>query len=258
MARYASLIDKVERTLSNSKPIVKLSVLLRNRLLRIIAYSLVKDHTVEKSGELFLMQKVGRLLHSVVDVGANKGEWSDLVLSQASNNLSKVLLIEPGKAAFAIAQRKFEQDGRCTLLNVGVTDFDGMLAFNEEDNASETSSFVATFIGGDAMTYAPVRKLDSILKEINFGYVDFLKIDCEGFDFKVISGASEQLKAQQVGILQFEYNFMWIKAGSTLKAAFDFLLSCNYEVYLLNDKGLSHFDVDFYQEFFNYSNFVAV
>ena len=258
MAVYAAFIDRAERILSNSRLVVKFCVLLRNRLLRIIAYSLVKSHRVEASGELLLVQKLSHLLRTVIDVGANKGEWSEMVLAQPSSNIKKLMLIEPGKGVFTIVERKFGKDERCTLFNMGLSDHDGMLAFNEKKGASPTSSFSAT-LGQDTLaTLTPVRKLDSLLKETNFGYVDFLKIDCEGFDFKVISGAYEHIKARQVGIVQFEYNCMWIKAGSTLKAAFDLLLSCNYEVYLLNHKGLSRFDVDFYQEFFNYSNFVAV
>jgi FkbM family methyltransferase len=258
MASYRHLIDKAERTLSNSKFVVKLSVLLRNRLVRIIAYSLVKDHTVENSGELLLISKISHLLKTVIDVGANKGEWSEMVLNKCSSSLERLILAEPGKTAFSIIQEKFKGDNRFTLLNIGLSDDDGMLVFNEEENASETSCFLPNASTAQSENYTVVRKLDSILKELNVDFVDFLKIDCEGFDFKVIKGASEHIKSHKIGIIQFEYNTMWIEAGSTLKATFDFLKSFNYEVYLLNDKGLAGYDVDYYKEFFGYSNFVAV
>ena len=35
-------------------------------------------------------------------------------------------------------------------------------------------------------------------------YVDVLKIDVEGFEFEVLQGASDALKAKKVGVIQYE------------------------------------------------------
>ncbi|MFM5891544.1 MAG: FkbM family methyltransferase, partial [Dolichospermum sp.] len=51
-----------------------------------------------------------------------------------------------------------------------------------------------------------VSTIDQEIKNRNWDYIDFLKIDCEGYDLKVLMGSKEVLSLQKkVGIIQFEY-----------------------------------------------------
>lgn len=96
------------------------------------------------------------------------------------------------------------------------------------------------------------------VERLQLEYIDFLKIDAEGYDLHVLRGASKLLAQQKIGVIQFEYNIPWKTVNSTLKEAFELLKSFGYQVFLLKNAGL--FDIKFNgeNEYFDYSNYVAI
>ncbi|CAN5721232.1 hypothetical protein BH10BAC3_BH10BAC3_33890 [soil metagenome] len=78
---------------------------------------------------------------------------------------------------------------------IGLSDTNGrLLFFFEETDAGEQSSFVVSIYHTDYEVHsAPVTTLDSYCAEKEIERIDFLKIDCEGFDYKVLLGAKELL-----------------------------------------------------------------
>jgi hypothetical protein len=70
----------------------------------------------EQSGlSLFAPGHVGKL-RNVVDVGANTGQWSSMLLNCVTPE--KLVIIEPLPDAFAALQKKFRNNGRAELHNV--------------------------------------------------------------------------------------------------------------------------------------------
>lgn len=59
-------------------------------------------------------------------------------------------------------------------------------------------------------------------------HIDLLKIDAEGYDFNVLSGAKSMLSSHAVELVQFEYNHRWIENRKLLKDAFGLLLALGY------------------------------
>jgi len=57
----------------------------------------------------------------------------------------------------------------------------------------------------------PVLTVDQLMIREGLDYIDFLKIDTEGFDLMVIEGAQKSLSQHKVGILLFELNTVWPK-----------------------------------------------
>lgn len=72
-------------------------------------------------------------------------------------------------------------------LELAVADFDGVgaLIYNEQD--PDQSSVALDAPVGDARTVV-VRRLDSVLEEHNVEHIDFLKIDAEGAEARVLGG----------------------------------------------------------------------
>lgn len=73
----------------------------------------------------------------------------------------------------------------------------------------KSQSFVVnpTFQHGDIDTglrYS-IRTLDSYVKEHHISKIDFLKIDAEGSDYKIILGGLGMIKNDRVAFIQFEY-----------------------------------------------------
>ncbi len=72
----------------------------------------------EQSGlSLFAPGHVGKL-RNVVDVGANTGQWSSMLLNCVTPE--KLVIIEPLPDAFAALQKKFRNNGRAELHNVAI------------------------------------------------------------------------------------------------------------------------------------------
>ncbi|MHB8141280.1 MAG: FkbM family methyltransferase, partial [Vulcanimicrobiaceae bacterium] len=103
-----------------------------------------------------------------------------------------------------------------------------------------------------------VTTLDAEIDRLRWPSVDFVKIDAEGYDFRILRGARESLDAKRIALVQFEYNRAWQLAGDTLFGAFSFLKERGYATYLLKREGLFTLNYALYEEYFEYSNYVAV
>lgn len=101
----------------------------------------------------------------------------------------------------------------------------------------ESESFIVnpTFIHGDVdtgMRYS-LSTLDTYVTDAHIQHIDMLKIDTEGFDYKVLLGARHTLSAGKIDCIQFEY---W--NGSR---KFHDLLSSTYDLYLMMEPRLLSF-----------------
>ena len=68
--------------------------------------------------------------------------------------------------------------------------------------------------------------------------IDFLKIDAEGHDHLVLTGARTLLERGAIEIIQFEYNYRWIGARRYLKDVFDDLGPLGYEIGKVTPRGI--------------------
>jgi hypothetical protein len=133
-----------------------------------------------------------------------------------------------------------------------------MTAFYEEPDAGETSSATSLHTVRARRREIAVVTVSELLERSGWDQLDVLKVDAEGWDFKVLLGASEYLATRRISVVQFEYGPAWAEAGCTLKAALDYLHGHGYAVLALSSSGAVRFDYARLGEFFSYSNFVAV
>lgn len=135
-----------------------------------------------------------------------------------------------GGGAAALEQLHDRLDGRIEIVEAAVGDTEGSAAFMERPNASELSSLVddptTRRIPGRAV---PMVTVDSLLESRRLECVDFVKVDVEGYDGRVLAGAARALQRQRLGIVQFEYNRPWALAGSTLGHELRRLTSAGYQ-----------------------------
>jgi FkbM family methyltransferase len=168
---------------------------------------------------------------TILDVGANVGEWTKALL-EVANNLaipSRVYCFEPCLETFGqLADRAYKWQN-VTLINEACSRRVGTATMHVYGSAFGTNSLAD-----------PVDNLKAISEEVNLTTIDLycesnaiekidlLKIDAEGHDFEVIAGASEMLNRRAVRILQFEYNHRWIGSRNYLRDVFSFLIPKGY------------------------------
>jgi len=253
---FKQTLHYIQHNLAKSKLATDLAIKLRNQCNSIIAYHLAETSDHHENGELWLIRMIAPNCFRFMDIGAYIGDYTECFLNYAPQGCLG-LVFEPGESAFQEIEKKFSNNLNLTLIQAACSDSIGEAVFYDIYPMQSSSLGKCKQNSGIAKT-VKVSTLDQEIKNINWDYIDFLKIDCEGYDLHVLKGGKEILSQQKVGIIQFEYGEYWASSGSTLLSCFEFLNSFQYEVFLLGKNGLLKFNYELYGEYFRYSNFVAI
>jgi FkbM family methyltransferase len=165
----------------------------------------------EQSGlSLFAPGHVGKL-RNVVDVGANTGQWSGMLLNCVTPE--KLIIIEPLPDAFSVLQKKFGNNRRVELHNVAIGERESVEALKITRDTTGASLLqpreeMRAVIGSNWTITSEVEvkmtTLDRLL--VDFAEVSLLKIDVQGYEKPVLAGAKQTLARTK--FLLIELNFM--------------------------------------------------
>jgi len=250
----AKRVNAVVRRVARSRRLTRGAALVRNQCEMVIACHLAPSAHSDHNGERWLVEAMSPEITRFVDVGANVGLWSALVL--AHNPQAVGLAVEPGAEAIEQLRRRLPPAVR--VVEAAAGDAHGVMSFFEQPGAGEASSAIETWAHGGVAREVPVVTIDALMEQERWSHLDLLKIDAEGYDARVIAGAEQTLREQRIDVLQFEYNRPWRQAGCTLGAVTLLLQTVGYTLYVLRAGGLERYDYPRFGEFFGYSNFVAV
>lgn len=258
-SRARQSLDGVHRFVGRSRFLTTVAVKVRNQCEAVIGAALADGVDPEANGELWLIRSLGGRIKRFVDVGANVGDWTRLVLS--SNLQAEGLCFEPAPSALAVLQERARTWPTVRVMPRAVADAGGSMEFIDYGDAALTSgeaSVVAEAGRPATRLTVPVVTLDDECDAAGWGEVDLLKVDAEGNDWRVLRGARKLIRARAIRVIQFEYGAFWIQAGGTLTSTISFLEDCGYSVFRLRRWGLSPVELSRYGEYFRYSNYVAV
>ena len=137
----------------------------------------------------------------VIDVGANIGIFT-LKSSKKVGEKGKVVAFEPKKRNYDLLSRniRINKCQNVLPLNIAVSDSNcnGTLyvkSVSLHNTLLEQTDFETDTIKTETVK---VRKLSSVLKNLNIKHVDFLKIDAEGCELSVLKGLEEFLLRKQI------------------------------------------------------------
>ena len=159
---------------------------------------------------LFKPGHVGKL-RTVVDVGANVGQWSSMLLNCVTPE--KLIIIEPLPDAFVLLQRKFGKNSRVQLHNVAVGERESVETLKITRDTTGASLLqpreeMRAVIGSNWTITSEVQvkmtTLDRLLVDLE--EVSLLKIDVQGYEKPVLAGARQTLAKTK--FLLVELNFM--------------------------------------------------
>jgi FkbM family methyltransferase len=245
----------VQSVIARSRLGVWCVVKIRNQCRAILGRahgSTVTDMAV--NGEAAIIEHINKSIRLVVDVGANRGEWTQMALR--STTVEACLLFEPSDSALSALQQRFAAEPRVVIIGAAAGDCAAQLSFYEEPGGGETSTLVAgTSLRGEERTVR-VTTLEAEIDRLGWSTVDYLKIDAEGYDFHVLRGARRLLEHKRIALGQFEYGSAWASSGSTLTYAMKWLKDVGYQCFLLKNRKLYLPRPNVYGEYFGYSNYV--
>lgn len=210
-----------------------------------IEYKIFAEGYYEKEVTL-LMHNYIESGDTVMDIGANIGVHS-LSLSKMVGSSGKVYSFEP----IPFLREKFEQNrilNRCN--NIGVqpfalsdTNYTIKTAFSE--NANNGTFFIENNVKGE--TEIDCVKGDDWVIEKQLDSLKLIKIDVEGFEYKVLTGLKNTIQKFKP-VLIFEYDSAYINRADSRPEDFNhiFFTDLNYKLYTIEKCVLTPF-TDFNQ-----------
>lgn len=250
-------LDKVQTRLATSPRAVRCAVKVRNQAQKIISGSMTDGGDASRNGEYRIIQALIPHCRRAMDIGAHRGDWTAAVLECAAGEGLNVIAYEPGALVVEALKAHFAGNSCVEIRPVAVGAQSGTISFFEDDSDPTQSSAIPS---RDALKQREVSvvTVDDECRRLEWTELDFLKIDAEGLDAYVLRGASEMTRNQAVRFIQFEYNSRWRDAGATLKHCVRQLESQGYHVWRIMQRGLCETKLDFYSEYWGYSNYLAV
>jgi FkbM family methyltransferase len=148
-------------------------------------------------------------LRVVVDVGANRGDWSDAILRLCHPDI--VYAFEPNPSVFQILEARLAPRGvRCIQAAVGATEGRVTLRVEAQSELSSVRELSARGRALHGIESAPTRQvdvplvtLDSALHDLN--EISLLKLDVQGYEADVLAGARRTLSRTRCLVTEVMY-----------------------------------------------------
>jgi FkbM family methyltransferase len=203
----------------------------------------------EKNGEYFLidclLSVASKRTLTLIDVGANRGEWTLHANKVALEKKVKFTgyLFEPALDSYRFLKKTFLNDGHILVDHIALLDVTKDIDLKIVGPLAGTNSVFHQ----PELTPKSIEKIKAIrlsdhpeIKSIQS--IDLLKVDTEGADFRVITGAYELFADEKIEMCQFEYNQRWIFAKNFLKDVFDLIPKESYFVGKLHATKIEIYD----------------
>lgn len=158
-------------------------------------------------GEIELMWQLLEPGMTVVDVGAFVGVMA-LVAAQRVGPQGRVVAFEPGSHSIIrfVANKELNRADNVTIVAAAVGDRYGCVPYYYRHTSPDQSSVGYHRENAACPIIVPVVPLDELLAEMDVRQIDFIKIDVEGAERSVISGANKLLSGPCAPMLVVEFN----------------------------------------------------
>ena len=227
---------RVYAKLFGRKIFTKFNKFLYHLSLRGLGVLNFQEENVTQDEVKWLKSYIPKIENPVIfDVGANVGEYSKLILSL--NKISQIYAFEPHPGAFKKLKSSINfPNFKAINVGVGHEGSETFLYSHINDTASAHSSlyedvFEVLHHSKSAAQKVQIVTLDKIVQEHKIDRIDLLKIDTEGHELAVLTGALESIKNLKVKAIHFEFNEMNIVSKTTFRDFWNILV--DYKLYRL-------------------------
>jgi len=218
------------------------------------------DFDFRSNGELRVLRTLEAFEPTCIfDVGGNTGDWSRMVAELFPRAMIHAFEIVPD------TYRQFVESTR-HLPNVIANDFglssdDEVVHINVGRQSDTATAFKIEGMRSHDEYYGRTvpcraRRGATYVEERGVERIDFLKIDVEGMDLRVIRGFGDQLRRAR--LVQFEYGIFNIASHDLLSDFCRHFTQSGFVVGKIFPRHVKFFDYHFDMENFHGSNYVAV
>jgi FkbM family methyltransferase len=159
----------------------------------------------------------------VVDVGANKGEYTDFFYTKLKTT-GKIYSIELDKTTAIYLENKYINQKNIVVINKAISDINGEIDYylgreiTLNNILGHDTSLRPCTIGGKIESV----RLDKMLKEEN--QIKLIKIDVEGAELKVLDGLDQIIDKVEYLLIECHLQKDWEKI--TKKLLYDYNMTC--------------------------------
>jgi FkbM family methyltransferase len=206
-----------------------------HRIIRKTGYDVVKcKYSKHELGieELLKVYQIG----AVLDIGANIGQYGKYLRIDGYEN--QIISFEPIKHVFTKLEAAIRNDAKWKAYNFAIGDYDGISEINISGNLVSSSIMPIKEAHIEAASDSAyiskeeieVKKLDTIFNDLDIKDKRiYMKIDTQGFEYKVLKGAFDSLK--HIDTLQIEMAVQPLYEGEELYHKIsDFLYGQDYRL----------------------------
>jgi FkbM family methyltransferase len=150
---------------------------------------------------------------TVVDVGANIGYFS-LLAANCVGPSGKVIAIEPHPANFKILSDTVAANRLSQIhpFQMGLSDVNAVAEISMADQVAFPNRTASMVPGKNIHSVTvPVKRLDDCVADWGIKQIDLLKIDVDGFELKIVSGAAVSLEKGLIKNIIIEFDEFWLK-----------------------------------------------
>lgn len=121
------------------------------------------------------------------------------------------------------------------MHDCGIAAFDGNVSFNPPENPDHVSHTVLSRPSTNSMAITvPVKRLDTIMKELKHSHIDILKMDIEGAEYDVIDDINKSGIRPKQMLIEFHHRFPGVGVQKT-RQAIDRIRSMGYHLFAVSD-----------------------
>jgi FkbM family methyltransferase len=212
------------------------------------------------NGESRVLERLsGQNFKTVLDVGANVGHWSISALETWKGCHVHAFEIAPETAQAAqLALAAHPQGGRATLHPMGMSDEPGTLQMWYFPGNSELTCASPRHKEHQSIPFqGEVVTLDDFCRQNDISCIDFLKIDVEGSEHKVLKGGSELIFNNNVTCIQFEYGAFSTETRFMLKDYYA-MLGKKYSIGKIYPRYVDFREYSWTMEDYKFCNYICI
>jgi len=156
---------------------------------------------------------------TLFDVGANVGQTIDQF--RAAYVSPRLIAFEPSPSTFAVLRRSHGHHAGVQLEQLALGDVEGRaVLYVTHDHSVNDSLLAPTFEDRSEEVTVQVATVDQYCARNGIDVVDLLKIDAQGYDLRVIEGASRMLSMRRIRHYSVEVMFTNMYVGQATLVEF--------------------------------------
>lgn len=201
----------------------------------------------------------------IIDVGANKGEYTKKILSLFPE--ATYFLFEPSSINLDILCSKFENYKNVFCSSYALSNINSKEKLYTNQFGSGLASLIKRRLDHfniymdleenvDVIRFDDFLKFDDIPKQLP-KIIDYVKIDVEGNEMKVLEGFGNIIK--NIKLIQFEFGGCNIDTRTYFQDFWYFFKENNFSLYIISPQG--PVKIDYYNESYEYfstTNYIAL